>query len=150
MKRVAALALVLALGGGVAGCSPVIENHGYAPDQTLLAEITVGQDTRDSVRRKIGRPGTTGAFNDQGWYYVSTTVERYTYHEPKVVDRHIVAVEFDDNNLVASVNTYGVEDGRVIDLATKTTPTHGRQLTVLQQLFGNFGRITGEDIAATQ
>jgi hypothetical protein len=37
------------------------------------------------------------------------------------------------------VNRYGLEDGRVIDLATRTTPTFGRELTVLQQLFGNIG-----------
>ena len=66
------------------------------------------------------------------------------------LDRRIVAVRFDANDVVEDVDTYGVEDGRVIDLATQTTPTQGRQLTVLQQVLGNIGRITGEDIVEQQ
>jgi outer membrane protein assembly factor BamE (lipoprotein component of BamABCDE complex) len=124
----------------------VVETHGYAPDDALLADIAVGQDTRGSVRRKIGRPSNSGVFNDDGWYYVSTTVERYTYHAPKVADRRVVAVEFDENDLVAAVDVYGLEDGRVIDLQTRTTPTHGRKLTIVQQLLGNLGRFSGDEL----
>jgi outer membrane protein assembly factor BamE (lipoprotein component of BamABCDE complex) len=127
-----------------------MRNHGYAPDDALLADITAGQDTRGSVRRKIGRPSTSGLFTDTGWYYVSTTIEHYTYNEPKVADRRVVAVEFDANDVVASVNVYGVEDGRVIDLQTRTTPTHGRQLTIVQQVLGNFGRLSAEQLLDDQ
>ena len=54
--------------------------------------------------------------------------------------------DVDANDVVASVNTYGMEDGRVIDLQTRTTPTHGRKLTVMQQVLGNIGKITGEQV----
>ena len=146
MKRFTGLFLAVALVAGAQGCAPVIQNHGYAPDDVLLADIQEGQDTKGSVRRKIGRPGTSGVFSDAGWYYVASTVERYTYHAPKVVDRRVVAIEFDDNEVVTSVNTYGMEDGRVIDLQTRTTPTHGRKLTILQQLLGNLGQLSAEDV----
>lgn len=144
--RFAAIFLV----AGMAACSPVMQNHGYAPDQELVAEIKAGEDTRGSVRRKIGRPGTTGVFSDTGWYYISTQVKHYMYNEPEVISRRVVAVEFDQNDVVASVNTYGIEDGRIIDLQTRTTPTHGRQLTILQQILGNIGKITGQDIVEQQ
>lgn len=146
MKRFASLILAAALTAGVQGCAPVIQNHGYAPDDALLAEIQTGQDTKGSVRRKIGRPGTNGVFSDDGWYYVASTVKRYTYHAPEVIDRRVVAIEFDANEVVASVNTYGMEDGRVIDLQTRTTPTHGRKLTILQQLLGNLGQLSADDV----
>jgi len=45
---------------------------------------------------------------------------------------------------VTQVNRYGLEDGKVVDLVTATTPTYGRELTVLQQLFGNVGRISAD------
>jgi len=144
MKRVAGLVLAAMIGGGLSGCAAEVENHGYAPDDALLAEITAGTDTRGSVRRKIGRPSTTGVFTDSGWYYVATTVEHYMYYEPTVSDRRVVAVLFDANDVVAAVNVYGLEDSRIIDLQTRTTPTHGRELTILQQLFGNLGTLSGE------
>jgi len=146
MKRVAGLVLATMIGGGLSGCAASIKNNGYAPDDELLAEISVGQDTRGSVQRKIGRPTTTGVFTDTGWYYVATTVSEYMYNAPKVIDRRVVAVEFDPNDLVAAVNVYGVEDGRIIDLQTRTTPTQGRQLTIMQQLLGNLGTLSGEEI----
>ena len=146
MKQIAGLVLAAVLGGGLSGCAPEINNHGYAPDDELLAGITAGQDTRGSVRRKIGRPATTGVFTESGWYYVATTVENYMYYEPKVTDRRVVAVRFDVDDMVAGVNVYGLEDGRIIDLQTRTTPTHGRELTILQQMFGNLGKLSGEQI----
>lgn len=127
------------------GCSPEIRSHGFAPVEEDLATVTVGIDTRGSVRRKIGRPGTSGIFNERGWYYVSSKVEHYLYYDPEIIDRKVVAVLFDENDVVASVNTYGIEDGRIVDLETNITPTYGRQLTILDQAFGNIG-ITAEDI----
>ena len=146
MKRVAGLVLAAMIGGGLSGCAAEVKNHGYAPNDELLSEITAGTDTRGSVRRKIGRPSTTGVFTESGWYYVATTVEHYMYYQPKVSDRRVVAVQFDTDDVVAAVNVYGLQDGRIIDLQTRTTPTHGRKLTILQQLFGNLGTLTGEQL----
>ena len=66
MKRGAGLVLAAIIGGGLSGCAAEVKNHGYAPDDALLAEITAGTDTRGSVRRKIGRPSTTGVFTESG------------------------------------------------------------------------------------
>ncbi len=146
MKRVAGLVLAAIIGGGLSGCAAEVKNHGYAPDDELLAGIAAGTDTRGSVRRKIGRPSTTGVFTETGWYYVATTVEHYLYNEPAVAGRRVVVVRFDANDMVTGVNVYGREDGRIIDLQTRTTPTHGRELTILQQLFGNLGTLTGDQL----
>lgn len=144
----------LVAGIGVAGllaaCDPVVRIHGYTPAEAQLEQIRVGQDTRGSVSRKIGRPGTSGIFTDDGWYYVSTRVEHMGYYAPEVVDRSVIAIVFDQSDVVASINRYGLDDGRVIDLETNTTPTHGRQLTILEQAFGNIGVITGDTLTGDQ
>jgi outer membrane protein assembly factor BamE (lipoprotein component of BamABCDE complex) len=142
----AGIAGSVALAALAAGCSPTISNHGYTPLPEELAELQVGLDTRASVQSKIGRPAGTGIFTDNGWYYVSNRVEHLTYHAPEVVDRRVVELIFDQNETLASVTEYGLEDGRVIDLETKTTPTYGRQLTILEQAFGNICGITQDSI----
>ena len=53
----------------------------------------------------------------------------------------MVVILFDENDIVASVNQYGLDQGRIIDLETRVTPTHGRELTILQQLLGNISTI---------
>ncbi|MEO1490790.1 MAG: outer membrane protein assembly factor BamE [Pseudomonadota bacterium] len=125
----------------LASCAADVRNHGYAPVAEELEQIRVGQDTRGSVRRKVGRPVSAGIFTDEGWYYVSTQIEHYTYNEPKVIDRRVVAITFDAEDRVASVNEYGLEDGKIVDLETNTTPTYGRQLTILEQAFSNVGGV---------
>ena len=147
MRRCLVIAGVLACAAALAaGCSPVIRNHGYAPQAAELADLQIGFDTRATVQSKIGRPAGTGVFTDDGWYYVSSKVEHLTYHAPEVVDRRVVAVLFDQNDVLAAVNEYGLEDGRIVDLETRTTPTYGRQLTILEQAFGNIGVITEETL----
>ena len=146
MTRFRLLVSAAALGAVLAGCSPVVSTHGYAPPDAELEEIVVGQDTRGSVRRKIGRPGLDGIFTDEGWYYVSTTIERLTWHAPEVTDRRVVAIRFDESDTVASINRYGLEDGRIVDLETRTTPTRGRELTILQQVLGNIGNLSADTL----
>ncbi|MEM7497304.1 MAG: outer membrane protein assembly factor BamE [Pseudomonadota bacterium] len=135
LPALAALAFVVAL----PGCAAVVTTHGYAPPEEMVATVVEGVDTRGSVRRKIGRPGATGTFTEDGWYYVSTTVSKQGFFAPEIVDRRIIAVEFNDVDRVTSVRRYGLADGQIVDLETRTTPTFGRELTILQQVLGNVG-----------
>ena len=121
------------------GCESQISSHGFAPEPEVLETVQAGVDTRGSVRRKVGRPSSTGVFTERGWYYIATVIERDTYKEPEVIDRRVVAITFDENDVVASIDQYGLEDGRLIDLQTRTTPTAGRELTILEQALGNIG-----------
>ncbi|MEM6972453.1 MAG: outer membrane protein assembly factor BamE [Pseudomonadota bacterium] len=119
----------------------MVTSHGYSPPDEVVATILPDVDTRGSVRRKIGRPGATGVFTEDGWYYVSTTIEKEAFYAPEVTDRRIVAVTFDERDRVVAVDRFGLEDGQFVDLETRTTPTFGRQLTLLQQVLGNIGAI---------
>ncbi len=132
---------VLCAGLGVAGCAPTYTTHGFTPQAEVLETIEAGTDTRGSVLRKLGRPSSSGTFDSSVWYYVASKMEEFAFYEPTVVDRKVVVVKFDDAGLVTAVNRYGVEDGKVVDLVTKTTPTFGRELTILQQIMGNVGRV---------
>jgi outer membrane protein assembly factor BamE (lipoprotein component of BamABCDE complex) len=142
--RFVRIALVVLV--AVAGCAPVIRGHGFAPKPEDLAKIAPGIDTEATVREKVGRPGSTGLINKNAWYYVASTIENYTYHEPRVIDRTVVAVLFSDQGVVSAVHQYGIADGKVIDLVTRTTPTYGKELTVVQQLLGNILNFGGNGL----
>jgi len=136
--RLATVAVTALLAGTLLACSPVIRTHGYMPVEERLDRISAGVDTRGSVQRKIGRPATESLFApEDAWYYVSSIVKEETYKAPKVIDRKVAVIRFDDTGLVTGVERYGLEDGRVIDLKTRTTPTYGTELTIIEQLFGN-------------
>ncbi len=123
----------------LASCSATYEYHGYAPSDMELANVIVGADTRETVEEIIGKPTSTGALKDGNWYYVSTKMRNYTYKAPKEVERKLVAVSFDKNDVVSNIERFGLKDGRVITLNRRVTTDVVKGPSVLSQVLGNIG-----------
>jgi len=126
------------------GCSPIVNNHGYLPVSVDVDSLAVGSDTKASVLELLGEPTSKGVEGDNTWYYVSYTVSTFAFFAPKVTDRQILAVSFNGSNRIAAVNTYGLENGIIVDLNTNETVTGGRTLTFLQQMIGSVGNFSAE------
>lgn len=124
-------------------CAAVENNRGYVPDTDALASVAVGTDTKQTVAQKLGNPSAMATFSNDTWYYVSSHDVQTAFFATRSTDRNIVAIAFAQNGQVASVKHYGLEDGRVVDYQSRETPTRGRDLTILQQIFnavpGNVG-----------
>ena len=52
-----------------------------------------------------------------------------------VIDQRVTAVYFDPKLRVERVALYGIQDGKVFDFVTRTTPTGGEDLNFVGQLF---------------
>lgn len=123
-----------------ASCASVREDHGYVSDLLSIEQpVQAGVDTKSTVLARMGSPSTRGAFDDQSWYYVSVSTKAYAFLKPDTTRRDVVAVRFGADDVVASVDTYGLERGRVIAYNGKATPTRGRELGFFEQLFGSIG-----------
>lgn len=118
------------------GCAPTITVHGYVPSEEDIASIRPGVDTVLTLEERIGRPSSTALVTGNEWYYVQTTMEQLTYNPPKITDRVVLAVAFDDNGTVRDVERYGLNDGRDIPLSTRITETGGQRENVLLGIFG--------------
>lgn len=140
LKLTAGIALVAA---GLAACSPTISQRGYVPNEDLLAEIRPGIDNKDSVLSTFGSPSTISSVEGNSWYYISSIHEQLAFYREEAVDREIVAVYFDENGNVEQLGYYGLEDGKIVNFISRETPTRGKELTFLQQMFGNLGRFGG-------
>ena len=130
----------------VAACSPVYRNHGYAPDDSQLSEILVGIDTRDSVIETIGRPSSTGVLTEGDIYYVSSRWRHFAYQEPRAVDRQLVAITFDEADVVRNIERFTLEDGQVVPLSRRVTDSNIEDISFLRQLLGGIGRFNPADL----
>ena len=139
--RTAAVA-VLAL--ALAACAGQVDTRGNFADLEAVSQITPGQSTRGTVEDLLGSPTTVATFNDKTWYYIGRKTEKFAFFEPEVLESQVVAIHFDTVGVVEEVKIYGSEDSREVALVERTTPTAGRELTVLQQLLGNVGRFNSE------
>jgi len=120
---------------GLAACAPVENQRGYVPDQQALSSIQVGMDSKDTVSKKLGDPSTSATFGNDTWYYISAHVVQNAFFAPRPTERNIVAVSFNGEGKVADVHRYTLADGKVVDFVTRETPSRGRELSLLQQIF---------------
>jgi outer membrane protein assembly factor BamE (lipoprotein component of BamABCDE complex) len=139
LRRLGQLTL-LATVGLLVGCSADINVRGNAPDADRLALIKPGAQSREQVIQLLGSPTTISTFDKTTIYYISQRTKVVTFNKPKVLSRNIIEIHFDKKGRVAKIKNYDLSNSRDIALIERTTPTPGRQFTVLQQLLGNFGR----------
>lgn len=125
----------------ISSCSPIVENRGYVFDEKLLDQIEINKTISNDVMSILGSPSTTSAIDSSTWYYIFSKAETIAFYRPEVTDRRVLAVSFGNDNKVNNLKYYGLEDGKIISYVDRTTPTRGRELTILQQLFGNLGRL---------
>ena len=134
--------VLLASGATFPGaCTPTVDHRGYLPKQSQMQQLQVGM-SKAEVEALLGSPSTTATVNLQGdsYFYISSVVEQRAFLDPQEVDRKVLAVRFDQFDQVESFAHYGLEDGQVVNISDRRTPTRGKEFTIIQQLFTNIGR----------
>ena len=146
LKAALAASLIAACAPLTVACTPLVQDRGYIFDADDMKQVHDG-DTREQVKSLLGTPSTVSTVQGEAWYYISSKFETYAFYPPEEVDRKVAAVYFNKAGVVDDIAYYGLEDGQVVDFVTRKTPTRGKELTVLQQLFSNIGRYnaTGAD-----
>lgn len=132
--------VVAVLAVTLTACAARLATRGNLPDPDLLAEITPGEHTRDEVAEILGSPSSTAVFDQETWYYISEQTETFAFFEPEIISRKVVIFTFDKKGVVTSVKSLKAEDGRFIEPVDRITPTAGKEITFIDQLFGNLGR----------
>ena len=84
----------------------------------------------------MGTPSTVATLSGEVFYYISQRSERPVAFMPqKVIDQRVIAIYFDKNRQVQRIANYGLQDGRIFDFISRTTPTSGQELSYLTPLF---------------
>jgi outer membrane protein assembly factor BamE (lipoprotein component of BamABCDE complex) len=134
---------------GLAACAPTIQQEGNVPDPDQVVQINPGIDDKNRVSQLLGSPSAVSAFEDRTWYYISRRTEQTAFLDPEVVEQEVLAIFFDKDNIVQDMKIYGLEDGRMVAMVDRITPTHGNDLTFVQQILGNLGRFNNPDKKST-
>jgi outer membrane protein assembly factor BamE (lipoprotein component of BamABCDE complex) len=135
LKAAAALVAAFAL----SGCMGETLTRGYVPSESSLEQVQVGAP-REQVLLTLGTPTTTADFGGEVFYYISQKTNRpIAFLNSRVIDQSVLAIYFDENSQVKTIADYGLEDGVIVDRVTRTTPTGGKDLSFIAQLFAATG-----------
>ena len=130
VKLALAAALALGLGGCLGYDGQVV--HGYQLDPKSAEQVKAGASA-EQILVLLGTPTTTSTVGGDAWYYVSQVTNRSVqFMAPKVTDQRVFAVYFTKDKKVERVANYGMEDGKLIDFVSRTTPTAGAEFDLPQ------------------
>lgn len=120
----------------VTACSPTVDRRGYIAKPGAFDQIGNGM-AKSEVEAMLGSPSTTASikFAGDSYYYITSITENRPVFGPKEINREVIAIRFDQADRVQSFGQYGLEDGRVIDVNSRTTPVVGEDLSILQRIF---------------
>ncbi|MGY3615760.1 outer membrane protein assembly factor BamE [Bradyrhizobium sp. USDA 10063] len=131
-RGAAAIGLVCVL---LAACTGEQFQKGYILPQGALEQIPIGA-SQDQVLIVMGTPSTVATLDGEVFYYISQRTERpVAFMNQRVVDQRVIAVYFDKNRTVRRIANYGLQDGKIFDFVSRTTPTSGQELSYLTPLF---------------
>ncbi len=137
--RATRLAWALACALALAGCGNLTETlqRGYVLPEGALEQIPVGA-TQEQVLIVLGTPSTVATVSGEAFYYISQTSRRSVAFMPyEVRDQRVIAVYFDKDRRVTRLANYGLKDGKIFDFLSQTTPTSGKELNYVGNLFKN-------------
>jgi outer membrane protein assembly factor BamE (lipoprotein component of BamABCDE complex) len=131
-RAAAAAALVCAALGG---CTGEQFQKGYILPANALEQIPIGA-SQDQVLIVMGTPSTVATLSGEVFYYISQRTSRpVAFMNQQVVDQRVIAVYFDKNRQVKRLANYGLQDGKIFDFVSRTTPTSGQEMSYLTPLF---------------
>jgi outer membrane protein assembly factor BamE (lipoprotein component of BamABCDE complex) len=127
--------------GLLTACSPEINHRGYYAKSGALSQVTEGM-AKSEVEGIMGSPSTTASVNFQGdsYYYITSITQGRAFLDPVEIKREVIAIRFDKSDQVQSLASYGLEDGRIIDINTRKTPVPGAEFNILTELFRGAGQ----------
>jgi outer membrane protein assembly factor BamE (lipoprotein component of BamABCDE complex) len=140
LRRVAYATLAASLLLSASACAPINSYHGFQAVDADPKDVKAGEDTKSTVRAKLGTPSATSTFDSNIWYYVNSVSSRVAFRRPKTISRNVTAISFNkESEVVEHVDRLTLKDGKVIAYNGRETPTRGREMTVLEQLLGTVG-----------
>jgi outer membrane protein assembly factor BamE (lipoprotein component of BamABCDE complex) len=137
-RKIAACAMVAAM-LGLCGCLGTEDQivHGYQLNSKTVEQVKIGASA-EQILVLMGTPTTTSTVGGDAWYYISQTTSRpVKFMPPRVVDQKVFAIYFDKSKKVERVANYGLEDGKVFDFVSRTTPTAGAESNMLKGMLVN-------------
>jgi len=129
----------------LAGCvEQRVFNNGPVITQDQLDLVPVGS-SQEQVLLALGSPSSTGQFDNEVYYYISQKrAKTFEFQKMELIDQRVLSVYFDDERAVSRIANYGLQDGRVFDFISRTTPTSGEDFSFLRQILT--GRATPSSV----
>ncbi len=114
-------------------------HNGNMPADDKIAQIKTGL-SQEEVEDILGSPSMVSTLNKNEWLYMSSTVKKIAFLTPKVIDRDVLTIRFDNSGTVSEISRLSEADGKSLKIDTDQTQSGGHNPGFFKKYFGGVGQ----------
>ncbi len=126
----------------LSSCLSSVENTGFMFDLTDYEYLQEEVATKSEVLQIMGSASFVSHIDQEKWLYYSQNVKKFLFFKPKITDRKIVILTFDDNEILQKIENYSLKDEKNIKFSSNYTKVEGFEKGIFKSLFSNIGRVS--------
>lgn len=121
------------------------QKHGYMFDMSDSHLLVVGATDKRQVARNMGSPTLISDFGDnESWIYYSEKSEELMFFMPEIVERDLMVVSFDGNDVVKKIDRIGLNDEEKVRFSSKSTKIPEHEVGIFKSIFSNVGQVRAQ------
>ena len=122
-------------------CQPRITKHGNFFNPKNIQLIKKTKLSKSEVVEIFGEPTLTSTFSDNVWYYITLVQHEKAYFEIKNRENNILAITFDENQLVKKYKILTEDDSSEINISYPNEAySQDEKVSLIQEFFSIFTR----------
>lgn len=122
-------------------CASRIEKHGYMFDMSDHEMVRDGVTSKDRLSKLMGSPTLVINFDDEVWIYYAEDVKHFLFFHPQIVDRKILALRFDKNDVVMEMRVIDLgHEVKGLKFAEHHTQVDNHERGLFKSFFSNVGQ----------
>ena len=122
-------------------CQPRITEHGNFFNADKIELIKKTKLNKSEIIEIFGEPTTKSTFSDNVWYYITLVQQEKAYFEIKNLENKILAITFDENQLVKKYKILTEADASEINISyPREAYNQKNEVSLIQEFFSIFIR----------
>ena len=122
-------------------CQPRITKHGNFFNPKNIQLIKKTKLSKSEVVEIFGEPTLKSTFSDDVWYYITLVQHEKAYFEIKNLENNILAITFDENQLVKKYKVLTEDDSSEINISYPNEAyNQNREVSIIQEFLSIFSR----------
>jgi outer membrane protein assembly factor BamE (lipoprotein component of BamABCDE complex) len=114
------------------------------PSDEQVSRLVVGKTTAEQVRKRLGDPFSLTSEPQLTWIYLKQKSETFAFFKPRITERQVLSVSFDDKLFIKEIRFYDQDDYTNLQFSREVVASEGRRITFWQQMFGNLGNFSSD------
>ena len=122
-------------------CQPRITKHGNFFNLEDIQLIKKNKLNKSEVIEIFGEPTLKSTFSNNVWYYITLVQHEKAYFEIKNLENKILAITFDENQIVKTYKVLSEEDSSEINISyPEKAYKENRENSLIKEFFSIFVR----------